>query len=247
MDAPGNTVGDGAAGLRLSRAQVRAVDRLAIEELGIPGVVLMENAGRGAAEHVLAELRSRRGAARGARVVVLCGGGNNGGDGYVVARHLHGAGVAVELVATVPPGELRGDAATNARVALAMGLVPAVVGAAPDAGALADAWAGADLLVDGLLGTGFHGTVRPPLDAVIDAANRAGPPIVAVDVPSGLDADLGRAAGPAVRAASTVTFVARKLGFDAPGAAAWTGRVVVAGIGAPPELVARVAADPDGG
>ncbi len=234
--------------IALTREQVREVDRLAIEELGIPGAVLMENAGRGAAEHCLAELRS--GAAspdevpRG-RVIVLCGSGNNGGDGYVVARHLHNAGVDVEVVSTVAPEALGGDAALNQRIAAAMGLAQRRLRGAPDQGELRAAWSRADLLVDGLLGTGFRGGLRAPLDVVIEAANGAGPPIVALDVPSGLDADTGRpgeAGGAVIRAAATVTFVAPKVGFAVAGAEAWTGRVVVASIGAPPELIRRVAA-----
>jgi NAD(P)H-hydrate epimerase len=227
----------------LTRDEVRAFDRRAIEELGLPGAVLMENAGRSAAEEAL-RLLDGRGAARG-RVVVLCGAGNNGGDGYVIARHLHIAGVDVRLCSSVPGERLAGDAALNRRVAEALGLaVTSIEG--PDALAReAPAWDGADALVDALLGTGFRGEVRPPLDAVIAAANaaRVGSRL-AVDLPSGLDCDSGQPARTTFRADVTVTFVARKRGFDLPSSAEWTGRVVVAGIGVPsPRPGARPAAD----
>ncbi|MEX0654023.1 MAG: NAD(P)H-hydrate epimerase [Phycisphaeraceae bacterium] len=233
----------------LTRGQVREVDRLAIEELGIPGMVLMENAAAGAVRVLLDTLAQRRGIAPGRggglSVAVLCGGGNNGGDGYAMARHLHNHGAAVTLYAFKPPAELRGDALTNCAICQRMGLpiVPAIE--EMDLTAMAEGWAQADAVVDALLGTGFSGTVRPSLAAVMARVNAlAGPVVLAVDVPSGLDCDSGTV-GPggtaaAVRADVTVTFVARKVGFDKPGAAAWLGEVVVVGIGAPPELVVRV-------
>ncbi|MEX2389500.1 MAG: NAD(P)H-hydrate epimerase [Phycisphaeraceae bacterium] len=233
----------------LTRGQVREVDRLAIEELGIPGVVLMENAAAGAVRVLLDTLGQARGIApghgRGLSVAVLCGGGNNGGDGYAMARHLHNQGVAVTIYAFKPPAELRGDALTNCAICQRMGLtiVPAPEGV--EMGAMAAGWEQADAVVDALLGTGFSGTVRPSLAAAIARVNALdGPVVLAVDVPSGLDCDSGQVAGggedAAVRADVTVTFVARKVGFDKPGAAAWLGAVVVVGIGAPPELAMRV-------
>jgi NAD(P)H-hydrate epimerase len=216
----------------LTRDEVRAFDRRAIEGLGLPGAVLMENAGRSVAEEAL-RLLAARGAAPG-RVVVLCGAGNNGGDGYVIARHLHNAGVEVRLCSSVPAARLAGDAALNRRVAEALGLAAAPIGDPHALAREAPRWDGADVLVDALLGTGFRGEVRPPLDAVIAAANAAAVGArLAVDLPSGLDCDSGEPAGTTFRADVTVTFVARKRGFDRPSAADWTGRVVVAGIGVP--------------
>lgn len=220
----------------LSRDQARAFDAAAMRHLGLPGAVLMENAGRGAAEHILH--RFGLGPSEvipGTRAVVLCGGGNNGGDGYVVARHLHIAGLGVELYSTVGRERLGGDAAMNRDAAALLGLE---VRSIEDAESLARAderWSGAGVLVDGLLGTGFQGELREPLAAVLRAANAAQVGRrVSLDLPSGLDCDTGKAADPTFRADLTVTFVARKRGFDAPGAEAWTGRVVVAGIGVPP-------------
>ncbi len=217
----------------LTRDELRAFDRHAVEALGLPGVVLMENAGRSAAEAVLRLLRDELGMEPG-RVFVLCGAGNNGGDGYVVARHLANAGVEVEAASSVPAPAVRGDAALHLRVAQALGIPLRALETPADLAREAPRWDGADVLVDALLGTGFQGEVRSPLFEVIRAANAARVARrVAIDLPSGLDCDSGRPANATFRADFTVTFVGRKRGFDAPGASDWTGRVVVAGIGAP--------------
>src|SRR4051812_32896156 len=144
----------------LTRRQVREVDRLAIEELGIPGVVLMENAGRSASEVVLYLLREELHAKpASARVAVVCGGGNNGGDGYVIARHLHNAGVDAIVFPAIDPGQLKGDALVNATVALKMGLPFRFIRDAAELDEHARWLARSDVLVDALLGTGFTGQV----------------------------------------------------------------------------------------
>ena len=222
-------------GPTLTCAQVRELDRLAIEHLAMPGIILMENAGRNAAEVALAELA--RGAGRGA--VVLAGAGNNGGDGYVIARHLHNRGAAVRIVALKAPSELTGDAAINAEICRRMGLGIVVV---EQAGRL-PSLEGAALVVDALLGTGFRGQVREPIAGAIERINEAGAGgarVLAVDVPSGLDCQSGRPSNATVRADVTVTFAAYKSIFDEPGAAEFAGRVVVADIGVPPGLLEMV-------
>lgn len=225
------------APIHLTRAQSRELDRRAIEELGIPGCVLMENAGRGAAEAIVAARRE----AGPRRAAIVCGAGNNGGDGYVVARHLAIRGWTVELAALGDPARLTGDAALNHGICRAMGLAVAVLDEAGP-GAAARGWARADVLVDAVLGTGFRGELRPAARATIEAMNAArGPLAVALDVPSGLDADTGRPSDATFRADLTVTFAAPKVGFLAEEAAPWLGRLVVAGIGTPPALVAGVA------
>ncbi len=227
---------------RLSRDQVRQVDRLAIEKLGISGLVLMENAGRQAADVVLELLRDiRRLPPSQARVAVLVGGGNNGGDGYVIARHLHNHGVTVALFAASDPVTLKGDAAVNHGICMKMSLSVRSIISHRHLAAESPAWANAHLIVDALLGTGFVGKVRPHMASVIQRCNAlAGPLVVAVDVPSGLDCDTGQPSNATIRAHCTVTFVAQKQGFVAPGASDYTGRVIVADIGAPPTLVERV-------
>ena len=216
----------------LTRAEVRAFDRHAIEVLGLPGAVLMENAGRSAAEEVL-RLIAERGSRPG-RVAVLCGAGNNGGDGWVVLRHLALAGVRATAWTTVDPAQLSGDAALHQRVAESLELPIERIQSPQDIERARAQWNQCDVIVDALLGTGSSGEVRPPLDAVIAAANsaRAGAHL-AVDLPSGLDCDTGQPARSTFRADVTVTFVARKRGFDAPEAAPWIGRGVVVGIGVP--------------
>lgn len=215
----------------LTREQVRAVDRHAIEVLGIPGVVLMENAGRGAAEIILAAIADRPGAA----VHCIAGRGNNGGDAFVIARHVHLAGVAVRIWLAADADKLAGDAATNHAICKHLGLPILPLLSAADIAAAQSAWAAGGVLVDGLLGTGFAGDVREPIRSVIAAINAAGArQVFALDVPSGLDCDTGRPGGIAVEADHTITFVARKPGFSAAGAGRYTGQVHVVGIGAPP-------------
>jgi NAD(P)H-hydrate epimerase len=225
----------------LSRGQAQMLDRIAIDELGIPGVVLMENAGSAAARVVLDQLKQWRGASSAAnRVAVVCGSGNNGGDGYVIARHLHNAGVAVEIFPARDPGELTGDALVFATVAARMGLPLRMIHDEEELMA-AGRWGTYAIVVDALLGTGFHGSLKPHFRRVIDSLNQDRRWMtVAVDVPSGLDCDTGKAAGAAVIADVTVTFVAPKQGFAAAEAGPYLGKVIVADIGTPPELIERV-------
>lgn len=222
----------------LSREQVRSFDRRAIEA-GVPGVVLMENAGRGAAEVALTLLEASGASPR--RVLVLCGGGNNGGDGYVVARRLRTAGIEVEVLSAIPPDGLRGDALLAARAwaAVNSGGLPT----APDLPALREALAGVDLVVDALLGTGANRPVSEPLASWIEAVNAAGPRVLALDVPSGLDADTGAVLGVAVRADATVTFAYPKRGLFGSAGHELAGEIFVADIGVPQEAFR---ADADG-
>jgi NAD(P)H-hydrate epimerase len=220
----------------LSRDEVRRLDRCAIETVGVPGVVLMENAGRGAAEAIEALL----GGAAGRRVAVVAGGGNNGGDGFVIARRLALRGAAVVTFLIVPPQEVRRDAAVNLRVLRGLGQeVREAHAEAP--GWLRGQLAAFDLVVDAVGGTGIRGALRGPAAAAAEQINAAGRPVVAVDIPTGLDCDTGEASGPTVRAKLTVTFLARKTGFDAPAAAAYTGEVRVVDIGVPPERIGELA------
>jgi NAD(P)H-hydrate epimerase len=213
--------------MMLTRDQVRTIDRRAIDEFGVPGVVLMENAGRGAAE-VLLSLGVQGG------VAVCCGKGNNGGDGFVIARHLDIRGVSVRVLLFAQPEELTGDAAINYHILSRSGIPLDQRGGQPvDAGALARELATAEWVVDALFGTGLAGAVRPPFDQVISAINTSGTRVLAVDIPSGLDCDTGEPLGATVRAQHTVTFVAAKKGFANPASRDWTGTVHVSAIGAP--------------
>jgi len=229
----------------LTRAQARAVDSLAQQVYGYPSLLLMENAGINATAAALDLLDNELDLApAAARVGVLCGGGNNGGDGYVIARQLHTWGAEVVIFTPQDPARLDGDAATNHAICAKLGLPIRVLGDADAIRAAAEALAGCHLLIDALLGTGFAGQVREPMATLIRTVNGLdGPAVLAVDLPSGLDCDTGQASGAAIRADLTVTFVAAKAGFAAPGAEAWTGRVVVAGIGTPPQVLERALAE----
>jgi NAD(P)H-hydrate epimerase len=222
--------GDNRSLLRsLTRDEVRDVDRRAIEQLGLPGIVLMENAGRGAAELLI-------GLGIDGPVIVAAGKGNNGGDGFVIARHLENHGYEVRVLLFADPHELMGDALTNYRVLSAAG-TPIRECAGVDAGAWKDDLSRSSWIVDALLGTGMRGAVREPFGGVIDEINASGRRVLAVDLPSGLDCDTGQPLGACVRAAHTATFVAPKRGFDAPEAATYTGQVHVIDIGVPPSLL----------
>ena len=223
--------------LTLSREQVRQIDQRAIAEYGMSGLVLMENAGRGVAD-VLCSL------AGDAAVAICCGKGNNGGDGFVVARHLDLRGVRVRVLLLADPYELTGDGATNFHVLQKCGVrILGFGGALQRAGSPSfdTELAQANWVVDALLGTGATGSPRPPYDWAIERINAAGKPVLAVDLPSGLDCDTGAAGKPTIVAAHTCTFVAAKPGFFAPGAARFTGELHVLDIGAPRKLVDDVA------
>lgn len=203
----------------------------------MPTMLLMENAGRGAAEALVHRLAGDAPRNRPPRVFIACGPGNNGGDGGVVARHLDLWGVAVKVVWFTDPARLRGDAALQWAILDRAGLDQSALPGPIDPAALPPLLHDADWIVDALLGTGLTRAVEGPLRTVIDALNASGNPILALDLPSGLDADTGVPLGTAVRAAVTTTFVAPKLGFNAPSASVYTGEVEVIDIGAPRTLL----------
>lgn len=217
----------------LSRAQVRAYDAHAIEERRVPGVILMENAGRGAAEVIAAQLAARPGGLAAARVVVVAGTGNNGGDGFVVARHLAARGVATAVVLCGRADRVAGDARINHDAWLELGgaCTPLPIGTARS---MIDAeLADATLIVDALFGTGLDRAIEGTFADAVAAMNEATAPVIALDLPSGLDADTGAVLGVAVEAAATVTFAHRKVGLVTPRGAELSGPVSVAGLGLP--------------
>jgi NAD(P)H-hydrate epimerase len=208
-----------------SREQARALDRRAIEHFGVPSVVLMENAGRGAAELLLS-------LGLHGPVAVCCGKGNNGGDGFVIARHLHNHGVPVRVLLFSRPEELTGDAAVHYHIIERLQLpIDDYSAMSLDGERLRRDLGTAEWVVDALFGTGLTGPVRPPFGQVIEAINASPARVFAVDIPSGLDCDMGRPLGAAVRAEHTVTFVALKKGFADPASREWTGQVHRADIG----------------
>lgn len=215
----------------LTRQQVRDVDRYAIEVLGIDGLVLMENAGRQSADAVGEYLQTIGGSC----VAIVAGAGNNGGDGFVVARHLAMRGVSVSTFLVARPKRISGDAAANLAVIRKLNHDIREI-SSDDIADLAGELSEFDVLVDAIGGTGIFGELRGDIAEAVNQVNAAGRPVVAIDIPTGLDCDTGEAAGPAVKAELTVTFVARKVGFDSPSARQYTGRVQVADIGVSPDI-----------
>lgn len=212
----------------MSCARCREVDRRAIEDFHVPGICLMENAAVGAtavAVDMLADVRR-------ATVFIAVGGGNNGGDGLAMARGLAGLGATVAVGMFKPSAGLSGDAAVNMTALRAAGGVP-VLPLHDDASGLHDMLAGADLVIDALLGTGFRGGLSPSFRAAIDAINAAGWPVLCLDLPSGMNGDSGVAVEAAVRGDRTVTFAAVKTGLLTAEGGPYCGKLYLADIGAP--------------
>lgn len=222
----------------LTTAEMREADRLTSERCGTPSRVLMENAGTSVARFLASNFANieRR------RIVVLCGKGNNGGDGFVVARKLAELGASPLILLLANPAELRGDAADNFQRLFSTSVKPTTI---LDARAWEDArnsLASADIVVDALLGTGLRGKVEGLLAQTIEDVNRhdASSVVVALDIPSGLSGESGEMAGPAVVAEYTVTFTSPKIGMILAPASSYVGRLNVADIGTPRELIEEV-------
>ena len=212
----------------IRRQEVRHVDQWAIDQIGLLGVVLMENAGRQATDLAQQLLDQAHGAA----AAIVAGAGNNGGDGFVVARHLALRGYQPAVFLVAPRQKLSADAAVNLHILEKLNLMVHDVGPESIA-ALADHLTPADLVIDAVGGTGITGNLRGALAEAVRQINAARRPVLAIDIPTGLDCDTGQAGDPCVRATATVTFVDRKSGFDAPGSIEFTGPVTVADIGVP--------------
>jgi NAD(P)H-hydrate epimerase len=213
----------------LNTEQMREADRRTIEDIGIPSIVLMENAGRqavAAMEAAFDDLAS-------SRVGVLCGRGNNGGDGFVVARTLlqRGVDAAVFLLGSV--ADVRGDARTNLEVLGRIGLTVVEITTAQDWELHFSQVSECDVLVDAILGTGFHGQLSGLLETVVADVNELGVPVVAIDLPTGLSADSHEVEGDAVEATMTVTLAAPKIPLVLPPADSHAGDLVIADIGIP--------------
>jgi len=224
------------ADLVLTRAQARELDRRAIEEHGVPASLLMENAGRACAE----EAERLLGAGAAEPVAVLCGPGNNGGDGFVVARTLVNRGRPARVSYLGPRAKLAqaaGDFALHLALYRDLGHEVRVLETPAEAAALAPELARAALVVDALFGTGLARPIGKPWRAAIEAVNASRRPVLAVDLPSGLDADRGDVLGVAVRATVTVTFVAPKQGCLVGRGPELCGRLLVAEIGIPRPLL----------
>jgi len=213
----------------LNGDQMRQVDNTAIQYYGIPGIVLMENAGialsRAAGEML--------GGFAGKKVVVFAGGGNNGGDGFVVARHLHNKGAAVRIFLLANPDSFLGDAKTNWEILGKMGLTAQRIFDKDQLDSVRLALWGAELVIDAIFGTGLKDDVRGMAVPVINIINESQKPVLACDIPSGISSFTGQPLGVAVKAKRTVTFGFYKLGLVLPTAFAYTGELQVADISLP--------------
>ena len=217
----------------MTRDEVRAFDAWAINTIGIPGVVLMENAGRSCAGLIEDKLKG----IANPKVCIFCGTGNNGGDGYVIARHLINRGIRAAVVVCGDRNKIKGDAKINLDILERMGetieqLNPTDRDIAEQVGRFS---AGVDVIVDSIFGTGLRGQLSEEYRNLLECINSRNCPILAVDIPSGLDCDSGEPLGMAINATWTVTFVAVKKGFTSTNASKYTGEIFVASIG----IVAR--------
>ncbi|MGV8073715.1 MAG: NAD(P)H-hydrate dehydratase [Syntrophobacteraceae bacterium] len=218
--------------LLVTSTEMANLDRSAINEIGIPGIVLMENAARGAASFfmdVLPDLLKRR-------ITVVAGSGNNGGDGFAMARIYRGNGASVRVVCLRPPERLQGDALTNFRILKKVDVPVMVWDEAQD---FDTQWAWireSDVIIDAVLGTGLSSEVQGLYRTIVDSLNTLNVPILAVDVPSGLDATSGKPLGTAVRADATATFGFIKIGQVIDPGVDYVGRLGLVDIGIPPAV-----------
>ena len=205
--------------------EIQNIDRITINKFGLAGTVLMERAGLAVVYKINALYPDKR-------IAVLCGGGNNGGDGFVIARELYNQGKIVEAYITAAPSRLKGDAKTNYDIAKKFG-VPIF----PYKKFLSTRLSAHYLIVDALLGTGLNQTVRKPFSDVIKKANRVSCPIMAVDIPSGISSDTGQVMGSAMKANVTLTFGLPKRGHLIYPGTEYTGQLFVEDIGFPRSLI----------
>jgi NAD(P)H-hydrate epimerase len=214
----------------LTRDQVRAFDAWAIEQMAIPGAVLMENAGANVARWILDHLQNHRHTG----VSIFCGAGNNGGDGFVIARHLIGRKIPTTVILCGPRNRVSGDARVHLEILdrMTASIVEWDMKPLDDTEEDVLQYCRPDtLVVDALFGTGLSGPVRPPYDHIIDALNETDLEIISVDIPSGLDCDAGIPLGSTIVASATITFVAPKVGFLLPDSEIYTGDIFIAPIG----------------
>jgi len=216
----------------VTAAEMAEMDRTTIEDYGIPGVVLMENAGR----HVVEAMLDMLGQVRGKTVVVIAGKGNNGGDGFVVARHLKNMGAEVFVHLLADQSQISGDARVNLDIWLNMG---GVINNPLHNGVelLTNHLTRCHIIIDALYGTGFKGSLRENVVPVVKAVNSCPAPVVAVDIPSGLEADTGRVQCLCVRASRTVTFGCPKIGLVTGSGPEYCGYLQVVDISIPGEVM----------
>lgn len=226
----------------VSPSTMRELDRKAIEDMNVPGIVLMENAGREVALAVKRlwdedPLKKKR------KVVLFCGKGNNGGDGFVAARHLANMGFEPIIFLVAEPEAIKGDAAINYHIILNMDISVIIIESGEDLDRAREHCGDAAAIVDALFGTGLRGEVRGTGRQAIELINSLDVPVVAVDIPSGISGETGKVLGAAVRARETVTMALPKMGMVLYPGAAYAGKIIVADIGMPSSILKSVKAE----
>ncbi len=217
----------------ITSQEMREIDRRTQEDFGISAVVLMENAGR-AAFYAAFDMLSKQ---EHKRVICICGKGNNGGDGFVCARHLLNNGVDTDIFLLGEPDGLKGNAKINYDILRKMGKVIKILKTRDDSEFLKSELKEAQLLIDAIFGIGLSAEVKEPYRSVIDLMNQSGKPILALDVPSGLDATDGKVLGACIKAEKTVTFALPKTGFIKNDGPLYIGRLITADISIPKTLL----------
>ena len=217
--------------------EMKTLDQSAIQEYGVPGAVLMENAGR----QVVEVIREIMGDVRGRIITVFVGKGNNGGDGFVIARHLLNLGAEVKLLAVTDLTDSTGDAAVNQTIWQRMEQKIYTLQHGDGINIVRLVLMNTDLIVDAIFGTGFRGEMPEKVGRLVEVLNSSGKPIVSVDIPSGLEADTGKTHGPCIQASHTVTFALPKLGLILEPGADYTGELHIADISIPSLLIERKA------
>src|SRR3954467_9522083 len=213
----------------LNTQQMREADRQTVDDVGLPSIVLMENAGRqavAAMEAAFEDLAT-------SRVGVLCGRGNNGGDGFVVARTLAQRGIESIVFLLGSVSDVRGDARTNLEILGRVGVTVVEITNAQEWELHFSEISECDLIVDAIVGTGFHGPLSGLLETVVADVNGLGVPVVAIDLPTGLSADTCDVEGEAIEASMTITLAAPKIPLILPPADTYSGDLVIADIGIP--------------
>mgnify|MGYP001559633287 CR=1 FL=1 len=202
----------------ISADEAKRLDKIAVEKFSIPSIILMENAGKNTAEIILKKFHPLQ-------VAIFCGGGNNGGDGFVIARHLFNNDVKVKVFTAQKISKYSGDASINLNIIQKIKIPITYLSAQkikiPKV----------DLIVDALLGTGTKGKIREPYEKIIQKINSAKIPVISVDIPSGIDADTGKKQGVAVKSNLTVTMVAIKKGLLINDGKKLSGKIIVTDIG----------------
>lgn len=225
--------------VKFNRSEIRLLDAITIDKIGIPGIVLMENAAIQTYNEIMKMLPN----AEDSVVSVVCGKGNNGGDGYAIARHLFNNKVYVKVFGLNAKHFLnervmsKDDRDTNLDILYNLNVGVTEIGTDISLEALHKELESSDLIVDALLGTGTQGNIREPMDKLIESINSIDKPVVSVDIPSGLDCDKGIVLGKCVKATKTVTFAAPKIGFFENEGPKHVGELVIVDISIPKKLI----------